>query len=134
MHETLPIFYDVAHNPHGIEVALDSLSAIYNEKPIGLIALKADKELELIVPKLKNRFKNLIVTGQQDLGLMDAKDLYDLLINYDVNVTLEQDIIKAVGIINNSVSKVIPGLIFGSHYIGETIYREYGFSFDKGII
>ncbi|MFC1536063.1 bifunctional folylpolyglutamate synthase/dihydrofolate synthase, partial [Candidatus Neomarinimicrobiota bacterium] len=51
MHETLPIYYDVAHNPHGIQVMLDSLFTIYHDKPIGLIALKADKEIELIVPK-----------------------------------------------------------------------------------
>jgi dihydrofolate synthase/folylpolyglutamate synthase len=134
MHETLPIYYDVAHNPHGIQVAMDSLYAIYNEKPIGLIALKADKELELIVPKLKNRFKELIVTSKPDSGLMEAKDLYESLINYGIKTTFEPDIIKAVKIINNSVSKKCPGLIFGSHYIGETIFKEYGFSFDNGII
>ncbi len=134
IHEILPIFYDVAHNPHGIQVALDSIFTIYHEKPIGLIALKAEKELELIVPKLKNRFKELVVTSKPGLGLMEAKDLYDSLINFGINVTIEPDIIKAIKIINSLVSKTSPGLIFGSHYIGETIYKEYGFSFDKGII
>jgi dihydrofolate synthase/folylpolyglutamate synthase len=103
MHETLPIYYDVAHNPHGIQVALDSL-------------------LELIV------------TSKPNLGLMEANDLYNSLINFGIKATIEQDIIKAIKIINNLVSKTSPGLIFGSHYIGETIYQEYGFSFDKGII
>ena len=134
MHKTLPIFYDVAHNPHGIQVALDSLFMIYHEKPIGLLALKADKELKLIVPKLKNRFKELIVTSKPDLGLMEAKDLYDSLINYGIKAIFEPDIIKAIDLVNKSVSKISPGLIFGSHYIGETIYKKYGFSFDNGII
>ncbi len=68
MHCTRPIFYDVAHNPHGIQVALDTLFKIYQTKPIGLLALKADKEIELIVPKLKNRFKELIVTSNPEVG------------------------------------------------------------------
>jgi dihydrofolate synthase/folylpolyglutamate synthase len=134
MHKTLPIFYDVAHNPHGIQVTLDSLYAIYHKKPIGLIVLKADKELELIVPKLKNRFEKLIVTSYPALGLMEAKDLYDSLNNYGIKAIFEPKIIKAIKLINKLVSKINPGLIFGSHYIGETIYKEYGFSFDNGII
>ncbi len=134
MHKTLPIFYDVAHNPHGIQVALDSLYAIYHKKPIGLIVLKVDKELELIVPKLKNRFEKLIVTSYPASGLMEAKDLYDSLNNHGIKVIFEPKIIKAIKLINKSVSKINPGLIFGSHYIGETIYKEYGFSFDNGII
>jgi dihydrofolate synthase/folylpolyglutamate synthase len=134
MHETLPIYYDVAHNPHGIQVMLDSLFTIYHDKPIGLIALKADKEIELIVPKLKNRFKELIVTSIPEIGLMEAKDLYDSLIKHGINATFEQNIIKAIIIINNAVSSTNPGLIFGSHYIGKTIYKEYDFFFDNGII
>jgi len=134
MHETLPIYYDVAHNPHGIQVMLDSLFKIYHDKPIGLIALKSDKEIELIVPKLKNRFKELIVTSIPELGLMEAKDLYDSLIKHGINTTFEQNIIKAIKIINNAVSNTNPGLIFGSHYIGKTIYKEYDFFFDNGII
>jgi len=134
MHKTLPVFYDVAHNPHGIQVVLDSLYKIYHEKPVGLIALKADKELYLIVPKLKNRFKKLIVTGIPDSGLMEVKDLGDSLINYGITATLEPDISKAIKMINETCSKTNPGLIFGSHYIGETIYKGYGFSFDNDII
>ena len=134
MHKTLPIFYDVAHNPHGIQVTLDSLFTIYHKKPIGLIALKADKELGQIVPKLKSRFRDLIVTSKPDSGLMDAKDLYNSLIKFGIKAILEPDIIKAIKIINKEVTKSNPGIIFGSHYIAETIYKEYGFSFDNGII
>lgn len=134
MHKMLPIFYDVAHNPHGIQVVLDSLFTIYHKKPIGLIALKADKGIGQIVPKLKSKFKDLIVTSKLDSGLMDAKDLYNSLIKFGIKATLEPDIIKAIKIINNVVTQSNPGIIFGSHYIGETIYKEYGFSFDNGII
>lgn len=134
MHKTLPIYYDVAHNAHGIQVLLDSLYKIYRKKPIGVIALKADKELEQIVPKLRSRFRALIVTSEPGAGLMEAQDLHNALIKFGIEATLEPDIIEAIKTINESVSKTRSGVIFGSHYIGETIYKEYGFSFDNGII
>ncbi|NHZ85285.1 MAG: hypothetical protein GWP19_05330 [Planctomycetia bacterium] len=134
MHKTLPIYYDVAHNVHGVQILLDTLSKLYSNKPIGLIALKADKELKQIVLKLTGRFKDLIVTSKPDSGLMGAKDLYDSLNKFGIKATLEPDIIKALKLFNNRVSKTNHGIIFGSHYIGETIYKEYGFSFDNGII
>jgi dihydrofolate synthase/folylpolyglutamate synthase len=134
MHKTLLVFYDVAHNPHGIQVVLDSLFTIYHRKPIGLIALKADKELEQITPKLKGRFKELIVTSKPGVGLMEAEDLYNTLIRFGIKTILEPDIVKAIRIINNRVSRRSPGIIFGSHYIGEAIYKKYDFSFDNGII
>jgi len=134
MHKTLPVYYDVAHNAHGIEVLLDTVVKLYQNKPIGLITLKADKELEKIIPKLKNKFSELIVTCKLDVGLMEAEDLYNSLIQFGIKATLEPDIIKAIKIVNKSVTNSIPGIIFGSHYIGETIYEEYGFSFDNGII
>lgn len=134
VHKTLPIYYDVAHNAHGIEVLLDTISQLYQDNPIGLIALKADKELDKIIPKLKKRFEKLIVTSKLDAGLMEAEDLYDSLIKFGINAKLEPDIIKAIKMINKSVSHSTPGIIFGSHYIGVTIYEEYGFPFDNGII
>jgi len=134
MHRTLPIYYDVAHNAHGIQVTLETISEMYSKKPIGLITLKADKELKEIAGKLNNRFERLIVTGNPQSDLMRAEDLYSSLMKFGINASLEPDIIKAINIITNSVSNSIPGIIFGSHYIGETIYKEYGFSFDNGII
>jgi len=134
MHKTLPIYYDVAHNAHGVEVLLDTISQLYSTKPVGLIALKAEKELEQIVPKLKNKFSELIVTGKLDVGLMGSENLYKFLIKFGIKTKLEPDIIKAIKMVNKSVTNSIPGIIFGSHYIGESIYKEYGFYFDNGII
>jgi len=134
LHKTLPIFYDVAHNPHGIQVVLDSLFAIYKKKPVGLMVLKADKEIEQIFPKIKDRFQELIISSEPGLELMEASDLYNSLVKVGINGTLEPEIAKAIKIVNNRVSKTNPCLIFGSHYIAETIYNNYDFSFDNGII
>ncbi len=65
---------------------------------------------------------------------MEAEDLYNTLIRFGIKTILEPDIFKAIQIINNRVSRTSPGIIFGSHYIGETIFKTYDFSFDNGII
>lgn len=129
-----PIYYDVAHNPNGIEVVLETLSNIFIEKPIGLLALKSDKELDKIAPKLRNKFSKLIVTSQVEAGLMDSKVLHESLSNFGVDNINEPDIYKAMDFIEKSVSKSKPGLIFGSHYIGKSVFEKFGFSFDKGVI
>ena len=128
------IYYDVAHNPHGIEVVLETLSNIFNEKPIGLLALKADKELDKIAPILRNKFSKLIITSQAEAGLMDSNNLHISLLNFGIDNIIEMDIYKAMDYIEKSVSKSKPGLIFGSHYIGKSVFEKFGFFFDKGVI
>jgi len=129
-----PIYYDVAHNPHGIEVVLETLSEIFNGKPIGILTLKADKELDNIAPKIKEKFSQLIITSIPDVGLMDSTKLKNSLLNYGVNSIDEPNIFKAFDIIDNEVNATNPGLIIGSHYIGKTVFEKFGYSFDKGII
>jgi dihydrofolate synthase/folylpolyglutamate synthase len=129
-----PIYYDVAHNPHGIEVVISTLSKIFHEKPIGVLALKADKELDKIAPKLKDKFSELIVTSLPEVGLMNAEDLHMSLKNLGIKTTLIVNEQIAFNIIENKVSNGKPGIIYGSHYIGKAVYEKFGFSFDNGII
>ena len=134
MHNPYPIYYDVAHNPNGIQILLETIGKMYSEKPIGLMALKADKELDKIIPILQNKFIEIIITSQPEAGLMVAQKLYQNLVESGIEAVIEPDIINAIELLNSKVSNVTPGLIFGSHYIGETIFNKYGFSFDKGNI
>lgn len=129
-----PIFYDVAHNPNGIEMAIETLSEIFEVKPIGILSLKADKELKKIVPKLKNKFDELIVTSDHSADLMRANELQDSLSNFDITTTLEPSIGGAIEKLLAKVTQKKPGLIFGSHYIGSAVYEKFGFSFDNGVI
>ncbi len=134
LHDELPVFYDVAHNANGIQVVLDTLQQIYSKKPLGVIALKADKELDDIIPILKNRFSKLIVTGIPNTDLMLAKDLHQALVRYGMEVELVSDINKAIMILVEYTTGIMPAIIFGSHYIGEEIFKYFDFSFDKGVI
>ena len=65
---------------------------------------------------------------------MESENLCKFLIKFGIKTKLEPDIIKAIKMVNKAVTNSIPGIIFGSHYIGESIYKEYGFPFDNGII
>lgn len=132
--KTKPIYYDVAHNPHGIEVLLETLNKIFSKKPIGIMVLKADKELDKIAPKIINKFEELIITSEPDVLLMEAQDLYHSLLAHNINVVLEPDMTKAFERLEQNVSNLNPGIIFGSHYIGKTVFEKFEFSFDKGII
>ncbi len=131
---TKPIYYDVAHNPHGIEVIINTLAKIFTEKPIGLMALKAEKELAKIAPKLKNNFARLIVTSVPNSGLMEASTLKRSLVKYGISAEPETNISKAFQIIKQEATNTVPGIIFGSHYIGKAVFEKFGFSFDNGVI
>jgi len=129
-----PIYYDVAHNPHGIEVVIATLFKIFNEKPIGIMALKADKELDKIALKIKGKFTELIVTSVPEADLMKAKDLYDSLKKHKIESTLMDNAHPAFDKIEKQVSNEKPCIIFGSHYIGEAVFEKFEFSFDNGVI
>ena len=129
-----PIYYDVAHNPHGIEIAVSTLGKIFNDKPIGILSMKADKELEKIIPKLKNKFQRLIITGIPDEDLMSATDLHSAINKNRIAADLELNIDDAIEKLQMNVTKDTPGLIFGSHYIGKAVFEKFGFSFDNGVI
>ena len=40
--ETYPIFYDVAHNAHGLKAILETFDSLHLQKPIGLFSSKKD--------------------------------------------------------------------------------------------
>ena len=131
---TQPIYYDVAHNAHGIQAVLETLSKMYTKKPIGLIALKADKELEYIISKIKNMFKILVVTSLPEMKLMPACELQAALNNFGIEAEMESDLFFALKKIKKNSYTDIPRIIFGSHYIAEPVFKEFDFSFDNGVI
>lgn len=129
-----PIYYDVAHNPHGISVVIDTLSKIFTNRPIGVMALKADKELAMIAPKLKNKFSELIITSEPGVGLMDANSLHNSLLKLGIKTKVEPNASKAFELMESNATNDKPGIVFGSHYIGKAVYEKFRFSFDNGVI
>ena len=132
--ERPPIFYDVAHNPHGIKAIIDNLNCIFAQFPVGILALKGDKELTLIAEALRGRLKQLIVTSIPGTDLIPAKILAQRLNEYKIECVTMSSIDDAIGLMAMGITNEIPGLIFGSHYIAESVFQRFDFFFESGVI
>tara|TARA_Y100001935_G_scaffold195594_1_gene163707 strand:+ start:1801 stop:3042 length:1242 start_codon:yes stop_codon:yes gene_type:complete len=122
------IYYDVAHNIDGIISTVETLESIYKKKPVGLMVMKIDKDINLISKVLSKNFKLLIISGSKELGLATGDQLSEQLINNGfVNFSLLNDLDSAIDdLIKISKHREIPGLIFGSHYISKTVFNRFG--------
>lgn len=126
-----PIYYDVSHNAHGIQMTLQALHDIFGQKPIGLMVMKGDKEVDLVAAALKNQFVQLIISGDTDLGLLSGADLSDKLSSKGLanltNIDRFEDALHHIAGIMGKDSP--PTLIFGSHYVAEAVFNKFGFLF-----
>ncbi len=126
-----PIYYDVSHNAHGIQMTLQALHDIFGQKPIGLMVMKGDKEVDLVAAAIKNKFDQLIISGDTDLGLLSGADLSDKLSSKGLanltNIDRFEDALHHIAGIMGKDSP--PTLIFGSHYVAEAVFNKFGFLF-----
>ena len=129
-----PIFYDVAHNAHGITTILEMFQNNWSEKPVGIFALKAEKNINFISKSIQNSFSNLYVTTIPASNLLTTNILSQELIKNGIKCTIANDINSALAMMKEQVNKDKPGLIFGSHYIAKAVFNFFSFSFDKGTI
>ena len=129
-----PIFYDVAHNAHGITTILEMFQNNWSGKPVGVFALKAEKNINFISKSIQNSFSNLYVTTIPASNLLTTNILSQELIKNGIKCTIANDINSALAMMKEQVNKDKPGLIFGSHYIAKAVFNFFSFSFDKGTI
>ncbi len=131
-----PLYYDVAHNAHGLGIVMQTLQKVYGKPPVILLVLKGDKELDLIASELDRYPGWLVISGAEHRGLMDSGALDMALAKRmrrsfqavaDFNSALEQ-------IVGKAAESETCGLIAGSHYVAEDIYRRFDFSFQNGRI
>ena len=122
------IYYDVAHNFDGILSTINSLKFIYKKKPIGLFVMKSDKEANLIIKAIDKRFDKLLLSGSEENGLMAGTELAKLFENQGcANFLLVNNLETAINQLRKiSKAQNLPGLIFGSHYISETVFNKFG--------
>jgi dihydrofolate synthase/folylpolyglutamate synthase len=130
IHSNLPIFYDVAHNPHGVKATLSTLNRLYDKNPVGVVALKADKEIDHLVKIISGRFHSLHALNINSNRIMPAGDLVRSFNRNSVQNSGSVSIKKTRDILTANAEKGIPGLIFGSHYIAAAVYGEFEISFD----
>ena len=129
-----PIYYDVAHNAHGIHTILNIFRSWWNKKPLGVLVLKSEKNINLITPILKDSFSELIVTSLPNVGILPAETLWKTLKREGIPCTMINDVNIALTTLTENVNNDTPGLIFGSHYIANAIFEFFSFSFDNGVI
>lgn len=134
MQKDPPVFYDVAHNPRGIEAILSTLEGMEYKKLAGVIALKGDKDLNTMAEKIRDRFKVLYSVSETGLDLIDTEDLAGELEKRGVTCIPGGNSAAVFATLKNQISEECPGLIFGSHYIGKAVFQAFDFSFDKGRI
>lgn len=125
------IYYDVSHNAEGIEKTLKNIKSIFKGDIYGIVALKDDKELELISVSISDHFKALYVTSDKNGLLMERNALAFELNTYGVNCESQPSIFDAVDRCINYLKSEDVLLIFGSHYIAVDVYTYFQIPFDK---
>lgn len=129
------IFYDVAHNHSGISQMIGFFKKTYPYKNLfGVLALKSDKNLDLIFDIIQFNFSIIYVVTDRGKLLLDKFELSNKLNQKNIlNKPLKsvKEGIKYLKKINDD--KDI-GIVFGTHYIAEEVYNEFELSFDSGLI
>ena len=126
------IFFDVSHNQESIKLLISTIKIIFPKKLLfGLFCIKGDKDLNLIAKELYKVFNMLFICEDKNNLLIDKVILSKKLNSYNI----KNEIVESINIgikkikylsINNGI-----GLIFGSHYIAEEIFKGFQISFDK---
>jgi dihydrofolate synthase/folylpolyglutamate synthase len=136
LHAQPPIFYDVAHNAHGLRIVIRTLQRIYGKAPVILLVLKGDKELGLIASELDRHSGGLIISGAEHRGLMDSQTLgleLSRLMKKDFQEVAVFDLAMEI-LVEKAAELGTCGLITGSHYVAEDIFDRFDFSFQNGRI
>ena len=127
------IFYDVSHNEKGMEKTLQALKGLYSGKDIyGLLCLKKDKELTPLKSLIVQNFKNLFISEDQMGLLLKSSILEKRLDGINIKCNLVSSIKNGSEILKNLVkNNSSVGLIFGSHYIAEEVFKAFEIPFDN---
>ena len=134
MDKIYPIFYDVAHNAHGLKAILETFNSLDFQKPLGLFCSKKDKNLKLIALEIKNNFSELITVSNKNGDLFSSSELNKQLKSFGTISNPNDNIHKAYEKYKHRKDPSVPILIFGSHYIARDVFDIFDFFFDSGII
>ena len=134
MDKIYPIFYDVAHNAHGLKAILETFNSLDFQKPLGLFCSKKDKNLKLIALEIKNNFSELITVSNKNGDLFSSSELNKQLKSFGTKSNPNDNIYKAYEKHKHRKDPSVPILIFGSHYIARDVFDIFDFFFDSGII
>ena len=120
------VIYDVAHNPSAVKSLIESVRLHYPDKNItGLLAILKGKDYEGILNELVRRVDFLVCTGIPGHVSVSSETLADsgnaLGINTKSLPGFEEAIKQGLAELNEKSML----LIFGSHYVAETVYDKF---------
>ncbi|MBE6015498.1 MAG: bifunctional folylpolyglutamate synthase/dihydrofolate synthase [Lachnospiraceae bacterium] len=122
-----PVFIiDGAHNPQGIKATADSLRVFYKENSvIFLIGVMADKDLDTMIPYIKDLAKEFIaVTPDYPGRAMEAEVLKEHLAKYNASVTAAGSIKEGVSLALEKAGKEGAVCALGSLYMPIDVKRS----------
>ena len=129
------IFYDVSHNEEGVKTTLNTLRNMFpNLNMYGLLCIKEDKVLSKISKQINQTFKKLLVTTSGNGFLMSSKKLSKKLNEEGIKNIRVPSVKSGLTKIKRMKKADDVTLIFGSHYIANELFDEFGISFDRDII
>jgi dihydrofolate synthase/folylpolyglutamate synthase len=129
------VYYDVAHNPHALKAVFNTLKELYNGKDVGCIfAIKKSKDIELITDLVKKNCTKAIITKPENNGFFDPYHLKLKFRKSRIDTMVTENVQEAIKHCIKPDSNCDLWLIFGTHYIADTIFKIFHFPFDKGEI
>ena len=129
------VFYDVAHNAHGLKATLMTLKELYPDYKINAVcALKKSKELAPIADIIKIYCKKIITTSIDDEEFWTANNLSEEFRKNGINSVPNHSVSEAFSQCKLKSDNNDIWLIFGTHFLAERVYKIFGFPFDNGII
>ena len=128
-----PVYFDVGHNPHGIEAAVQSLRQVFPDASMGgVCAVKKSKDVESIAGILRRHFDRIVAIQPEEGDFFAPEALAAQLKKSGVDAHATASIQEGVEASRSDTLDL--WFIFGSHYIAETVFEVFDFPFDKGII
>ena len=125
------IYYDVAHNYDGIKAMIETAMMHHPQKRLfGLFCIKGDKNISFICNLLGEKFHKIIICQDKERYLLNVEKLSKIMNGQKINHLMVSSVKEGLDIMNNINQEKFIGLIFGSHYIAEEVYSEYGKRFD----
>jgi len=120
------VIYDVAHNPSAVKSLIESVRLHYPDRKItGLLALLKEKDYEGILNELARRVEFLVCTDIPGHVSVSSETLADsgnvLGLNTKSLPGFEEAIEQGLAELNGK--RML--LIFGSHYVAETVYDNF---------
>ena len=90
--------------------------------------------MDLIALQLKDKLKKLFIADSKNGLLLNAENLSTKLNNLGINNSPVESIKDGIKTLRAIIKEKDIGLIFGTHYIAEDIFKEFEISFDSGVI